>query len=464
MNTQKKKRLFIVAGTFTTAIAAALIKQLKLTNDDNYLVSIAPLLYENLDSYTKAEADKLNLFKETYFFFDFCPPKQNFKDEKSHIFSFDVKKFKYTTNNIEFDEIYSIYIHGAANHLFNQYPNADLYFMEDGTATYLKMENASRINKRAKKIYTLNFFDKIKPHVSLYEGLKTEQIDKNILKSVFEELAEKTPFSIEQKDKSIIFCAQNISINPKAMTFQDELNLYAKNISKLINDGYFIYFKEHPKTPNLFYSKLKEIINSPNMTSLGEYNVLPVEILLPLLRPFAVVSMFSSALLTAPWIFNVPTFTFFADNEFKNHQIFGIAHMLVAIYIPPIESLSSDTNLTTKSFELFLKNSPKIENNGIYRIKLIDFFKIFISKHEFKKVQKDLKNTHKFLLKYSNLPPNVIDLFENQTYTDYLLFYFEHFNRQCQLHLNKLRNEKSSFKKVFTLILRGLKILTQIIF
>ena len=245
-----KKRLFIVSGTFTTAIAATLIKQLKDENTENYLVSIAPTIYENLDNHISIATQQLGLFKDIKFYFDFCPPKKMFKEEKKHILSFNVKKFKDSIENIEFDEIYSVYIHGAANHLFNQYPNADLYFIEDGTATYLKMDNAEFINKRAKKIYTLNYFDKVIPFVSSYENLKTEQIDKNILKDIFAFLSKKISFKIEPKENSIIFCAQNISLSQIAMTHEEEIQLYTKNINKLLssckqhNPGFSYFIKE----------------------------------------------------------------------------------------------------------------------------------------------------------------------------------------------------------------------------
>ena len=44
-----KKRLFIISSTFTVAVAAALVKQLGDDGVENYLVSIAPLIYENVN-------------------------------------------------------------------------------------------------------------------------------------------------------------------------------------------------------------------------------------------------------------------------------------------------------------------------------------------------------------------------------------------------------------------------------
>lgn len=463
MKKQPKKRLFIVAGIFTTAIAAALIKQLKFEDDDNYLVSIAPLLYENVDEHTKKEAEQIGLFKQILFYFDYCPPKQNYKDEKSHIFSFDLKRFRNDINHVMFDEIYSIYIHGAANHLFNQYPKADLYFVEDGTATYLKMDNAEKINKRAKKIYTLNYFNKIEPFVSLYEGLKSEQIDKNIVRTVFEDLAKQTATKFEPKEKSVIFCTQNISINPTAMTYQAEFDLYAKNIVKLLNKGYFVYFKEHPKTPNMFYKHLKKAIQHPNFVCLDELNVLPIETLIPILKPSAIVSMFSSSLLTAPWIFDVPSFTFFAENEFKDHQIFGISHMMVAAYIPHVDSINKDLKLTIDAFNMFMNKTEKIKNNAIYRIKLIDFFKLFISKREFYRLKKQYKKSHKFLLRCAYLNDDVIQLFEEKNYIDYLIHYAESLSKLYQAKMTAIKKQPRTLKTGLALIKDGIGIILKLI-
>ena len=436
-----KKRLFIVSGTFTTAIAATLIKQLKDENTENYLVSIAPTIYENLDNHISIATQQLGLFKDIKFYFDFCPPKKMFKEEKKHILSFNVKKFKDSIENIEFDEIYSVYIHGAANHLFNQYPNADLYFIEDGTATYLKMDNAEFINKRAKKIYTLNYFDKVIPFVSSYENLKTEQIDKNILKDIFAFLSKKISFKIEPKENSIIFCAQNISLSQIAMTHEEEIQLYTKNINKLLNMGYHVYFKEHPKTPNMFFTPLSKIIKNPNFETLGPYAVLPMETLVPFLKPCAVVSMFSSSLFTMPWLFNIPSFTFMPNKEFKDHKIFGIAHMLVASFIPPIEFIHRDSQITKNNFNLFLKSTLQIEKNVYYRIKNIDFFKLFISRHEFYQIKKEIKTANKLILRYFDIPPIVINLFKNESYINYIKYYLEDFKKQYNEYQIRLKKQ-----------------------
>ena len=111
MQTNKpKKRLFIVSSLFTTAVVGALIKQLNDKNAENYLVSIAPILYENLDNHIKRAAEQLGVFKDIRFYFDFCQPKKNFKEEKNHVLSFDVKKFKNSIGNIEFDVYASTYL------------------------------------------------------------------------------------------------------------------------------------------------------------------------------------------------------------------------------------------------------------------------------------------------------------------------------------------------------------------
>lgn len=458
-----KKRLFIVAGTFTTAISAALIKQLNTPNCENYLVSIAPTLYENVDVHIKNEAQRLEIFKEIWFYFDFCAPKSKFKEEKPHVLSFNVQKFKAATGNIEFDEIFSVYIHGAANHLFNQYPKADLYFMEDGTAAYLKMDNASKINKRAKKIYTLNYFNKIKPFVATHEGVKPVTIDKNLVKEVFEKIASQVNAKFDRKQKSVIFCAQNISINQKAMKYDDELNLYKRNIENLLKKGYLVYFKEHPKTPLMFFNNLKKQITDPNFVNLDSFNILPVEVLVPMISPVAVVSMFSSALFTVPWIFSIPAFTFFMDKEFINHEIFGIAHLLVAHYIPSIDLVDEKPDITKQNFNFFIEKTLPLERQTIYSIKLIDYFKLFISKRQFNKLQKDFKKCHKFLLNYANLRNEVVDLFLNQSYLSFLLYYAEDYQKQYKKYLESKKKKKSSLKDTLNFIKEGLAIIFKLV-
>ncbi len=461
MASKKKNRLVIIAGTFTTAIAATLLKQLNDNNTDNYLVSIAPTLYENVDEHILEEAKSLSAFKDVLFYFTFCSPKKQFKDEKKHILSFDINKFKQATNNIEFDEIISVYIHGAAHNLILKYPKAKLYFMEDGTASYLKMENAEALSKQAKKIYTLNYFDKIKPYASLYEGLKTQKIDTKILHSVFEELSSQIDFKLEKHENSVIFCAQNISLNSNAMSKNDELNLYAENILKLLKSGYSVYLKEHPKTPNMFYNLLKQKIHHPNFISLAEYNVYPVELLIPKIQPVAIVSMFSSALFTAPEVFNIPSFTFYKENEFKNHQIFLLAHIIVGCYIPHIDLLFSGQN-QKEIFENFLKNKAPIEKQPIYKIKMYDYWKSFISRREFNRTKQQFQKTHKFLLKYAQIPDKVIEIFEKQTYLDFLLFYADNYQTQYKKYSQKT-NRNISFKQITEMVINSTKIIAKLI-
>lgn len=457
-----KRRLFIVSGTFTTAIAAAIIKQLGNKNCEDYLVSIAPLIYEKVDNHIYEAAKYLGLFKDIKFYFDFCHPKKNFKEEKNCVLSFNVKNFKDSIGNIKFDEIYSVYIHGAANHLFNQYPDADLYFMEDGTATYLKMDNAELINKRAKKIYTINYFDKITPFITLYENVETVKIDKDILKDIFEYLCTHIKFRLEKKEKTIIFCAQNISISQIAMTYEDELKLYIKNIKRLLNLGYFVYFKEHPKTPNMFFKNLAQIINHPNFQTVGPYAVLPMETLINLLEPSAVVSMFSSSLFTIPYLFDIPAFTFFVDKEFKDHKVFGVAHMLVASYIPPIEYIHNDINITKNNFNLYIKDTLPIEKQVFYRIKNIDFFKLFISKREFYNLKKEIKTTNRLILRHFDIPVEVLNLFKNKNYIDYIMYYLNDFINTYHHNKKIFKNSKNE-KDFKTKLLSYFQILTKMI-
>ena len=438
-----KKRLFIISSTFTVAVAAALVKQLG-DGVENYLVSIAPLIYENVDEHIRREVEQLGVFKDVKFYFDFCKPKKNFKEEKSHILSFNVKKFKESISNVEFDEIYSVYIHGAANHLFNQYPKADLYFIEDGTATYLKMDNAEIINKRAKKIYTLNYFDKIIPYITTYEKVPTEQIDKYILRDVFEVLSKNIKFNLEKKEKTIVFCAQNISISQVAMTYQDELMLYVKYIKKLLNMGYFVYFKDHPKTPNMFYKNLVQFIKHPNFDTVGAYSVLPMETLVLFLKPCAIVSMFSSALLSIPWLYGIPSFTFLSDKDFKDHKIFGIAHMLVANYIPSIEFIHENVDVTNKNFQLFVDETLSLPELVYYRIKNIDFFKFFISRREYYSLQKKLKTSNNLILRFFKLDSEVLLLFKSQSYWKYLSYYRKYF---YNYYLSYKKEKEKQIKK-----------------
>jgi len=458
-----KKRLFITAGTFTTAVSAALIKQLNTPDTENYLVSIAPTLYENVDAHIKKEAELLGVFKKIWFYFDFCAPKANFKDEKKHILSFDVRKFKEHTENIEFDEIFSVYIHGAANYLFNQYPKADLFFIEDGTASYLKMDNAEKINKRAKKIYTLNYFNKVKPFVSTYEGVKLGTIDKDILKSVFESIASHIQAGFDTTQKSVIFCAQNISINPAAMNYKEELNLYVKNVKKLLDKGYKVYFKDHPKTPGMFLKNIQQQLKDPNIINLQNLNVLPVEVLIPLIKPTAVISMFSSALFTSPWIFNIAAFTFFEEEEFKNHEIFGVAHLMVAHYIPAMDLITADKDETLNNFNTFLEKTLPLEKQTIYNIKLVDYFKLFISKRQFKRLQKDFRKCHKFLLNFANLKQDVVDLFLNQSYLDFLLFYADNYHKQYQKYLESNKKNSASLRTTLNFLKDGISIIFKLI-
>lgn len=460
-----KKRLFIVSSTFTVAIAAALSKQLGNENVENYLVSISPLIYENVDEHIKREATQLGVFKDIKFYFDFCKPKKTFKDERSHVISFDVKKFKESINNVAFDEIYSVYIHGAANHLFNQYPNVDLYFMEDGTATYLKMDNAEVINKRAKGIFTLNYFDKIIPYITTYENVPSVQIDKQILKETFELLAKNINFNLEQKEKTVVFCAQNISISQIAMNYQEELMLYVKYIKKLLNMGYFVYFKEHPKTPNMFYKNLVQYINHPNFSTVGAYSVLPMETLVVLLKPCAIVSMFSSALLSVPWLFDIPSFTFLDGKDFKSHKIFGIAHMLVSNYIPPIEFMHSSLDITKNNFRLFLQRTLPLPEIVYYRLKTIDFFKFFISRREFYSIQRKLKSSNRLILRFFKIESSVVSLFLSKSYYSYLLYYFDDFYKQLKLYKQeKLKQFKKSKKVVLDIVKDIVSVVFKIVF
>jgi len=118
---------------------------------------------------------------------------------------------------------------------------------------------------------------------------------------------DKTSFS-----DSFLILAQNFSKNNKMVKRNEELNCYLYIVKSLINQGYKVYWKEHPRTNWIFFKEIRSKLNFQQLNNFYEIEIpfsYPVELFVEKLNIKACVSCTSSALFSIRDLFDIPTFT-----------------------------------------------------------------------------------------------------------------------------------------------------------
>ena len=111
---------------------------------------------------------------------------------------------------------------------------------------------------------------------------------------------------------SFLVLAQNFSKNNKMVKRNEELNCYLYVVTALINQGYKVYWKEHPRTNWKFFEEISSKLNFQQLNNFYELEVpfsYPVELFVEELNIKGCVSCTSSALFSIRDLFDIPTFT-----------------------------------------------------------------------------------------------------------------------------------------------------------
>lgn len=377
-----KKRFYICSNYLTVLLSLYAIEK---SNDEgeNHLLL--------LTNYCKQEYyDDMKNFSFDYNIFATVSILDDYENKQTH--DIDFEKFKQENNIDVFDEIYATCYYDQAIKFMEYFDNADLYFLSNGLASYFPQKDSPEFYTRFKGFYYIKYFDMVNPFLCIEEGIKSIPVEKEFLIDKFAKIAEK--IDIEPVNgKSIIFCTQNLFFNNKYINPKAEFDEYVRVIQNFINQGYTVYLKDHPRTPNVFGIYMQH----PKIISLKDYNTYPVEALIYKLRPTNVVSLFSTALFNAYYLFNIPGFSYEFNLPLKN--MFLLGHVMTKSYFYTLGSKTND-----------LIKIDALENQVLFEVLLFALSHQIFSESKFLNLQKKLQNipfapftTLKIKLEFYNL-------------------------------------------------------------
>lgn len=416
-----KTNLFISSNLLTTAISAIIVRE-NYTNDKNILLIVTNHVESKfLESMTNI-AKKLNCFSDIVLFNEFSPnSKLNSNVSLKQMKEFDYKKFETKVGVSKFDSIYTtnFYIHSKL--IIEHYSDASVNLVENGTASYLYSAIPEQILAKTENIYSFNYFDLFNPQLpDKYKNIKNIVVDKQKAYEIFTELSELV--SIDEEDNCVIFLAHNMSMVPNFLTLEQEFDEYARVIKDLTDKGYTVYFKDHPKTSDFFYEKLKSLKLS-NVKRLKSSE--PLELIIPKLKPKAVVSLFSSTLLTAPHFFDIPAYTFEFKHDLSKMSPYKLGYAMVMSYIP---TLNSDKSIPIYPFTL--------DEHPLFQVTSISALQKFIDRKKFNKIQQNIQNIEYEIFEHFQISKDLYEIFKDGSYWNYLNYFAEPFVKNIKQEYN----------------------------
>ena len=110
-------------------------------------------------------------------------------------------------------------------------------------------------------------------------------------------------------DKWVLLLGQCFAMSG-FMALEEEFLIYSKVVSLLLQRGYKVFWKEHPRVDRPFFPKLEANYSSSNLKNLSIYSTLPIEVFVTQLKIFACVAASSSSLFYLPKIHNIQAYSF----------------------------------------------------------------------------------------------------------------------------------------------------------
>ena len=243
----------------------------KLENDfDNYLLIYSEYLTDEFKNYCAKIIDP-SLFKQIHF-----------------IDAYSDKNGCLGLNNSEFIQKFdSIYTSAQPQFkIWEHHKNINL--VEEGISSYIEFDEINY--KGVKDIYLSNYFKKIS-YVPPYEYQKLKLLDKEAVKQTIKDIRTrlKIDFSYLATSNQVLLLSQylyNDFYSEEAL-----LDFYKKHIDKLLNSGYSILFKSHPRFKDTTITRLAELYANDSRFKVFPDDVkYPVELVMEDINPAAIVT------------------------------------------------------------------------------------------------------------------------------------------------------------------------------
>ncbi len=339
-NSSKKiKRLFITTGLISLINAEAIIKNLDNTNAENYLIICTSIYKKEFEDFNK------RLILPEYFnSVDFCYEY----DGTISLNNIDTPEYIK-----EFDEIYTT----AQYHYKNIFKHTKIYLIEEGISSYFDMDNINYDN--VQNIYLSEYLGKIK-YQNIDRESKVKLLNKDDIKFVIEQIRQKNNINVShlKQDNQVLMLSQYIY--NQIMSNEDVVDFYKSYIDILLESGYNVLFKSHPRFSDKTINTLKEIYKSDNRFQIFPEDIkYPVELLIPDLDLKAIVTSMSGGAFNCAHLYNIPCYGFGA--KLMNHPSEYIMKYknIFLNYLPHISEFITDYRWKKINAQLGLDKVPK---------------------------------------------------------------------------------------------------------
>ena len=260
-------------------------------------------------------------------------------------------------NIFKVDEIYLLNHPAHIGTVLQLFKFAKVVLIDEGPASLIdytkdKIKNLDKF-KTHRYLGKIDFLTQNKT-----TNIKFENIDLNIFQNIAQKLASEAPINIiyDKNDKVILYCG--IYWEMSGLSKENFQKLQTKTINNLLNAGYKILYKSHPRDTEFY-----EFDKNPNVQFVS--SKFPIEIYN--LDILAIVSISSTASITPAHYHNIPCFCNVIEDSLKKNQSaakLNLIRYIVKEYAPNYEILLS-INIKDISKEDLRQQILKLYNNFI---------------------------------------------------------------------------------------------------
>lgn len=172
---------------------------------------------------------------------------------------------------------------------------------------------------------------------------KLIRLDPRFLLSTIDQVSERMSGFVpnipkEYKEKSVLVIGQCFA-RWNIMNRQEEQQVYQRVVRGLLDEGYHVFWKEHPRVDRGFFPSLDLMFHGSNFTNLNLPDELPIEIVAKQIAGWICVSASSSALLYLNRLYGISTYTFTHWLDSLYWDDFKAISSMIQELVPQIELL-----------------------------------------------------------------------------------------------------------------------------
>lgn len=296
LNTFNKNRLIITTGLISLINIMAILSSKENDDYDNHLIIYSAQISNFFQKYN------CKIILSGYF------QSITFVDEMN---------LKYINDEsfiCKFDEIYSV-----AHSSLKQFYVDNISLFEEGISSYFPCDEIDY--SKVKNIYLSNYCGTV-GYTDKTQSNKIIPIDKAMVKNVIKKVIQKNnlDFSYLKNENQILFLSQYIFQD--FMTDEEVIALYKKHIDRLLDNGFSVLYKSHPRVNDTITNKIAEVYSNNTKFQFVPVEIKwPIELIILTLNIKAIVVSMSGAGFSCAHIFDIPCYGFGANIIKNNHPL-----------------------------------------------------------------------------------------------------------------------------------------------